>query len=63
MASVDGGEMMGDLLIAFARIGCPQFVEAFEVVLMKDVPCMADNPQLEIEVGFVRCKQVVAVAG
>jgi len=63
MASVDGGEMMGDLLIAFARIGCPQFVEAFEVVLMEDVPCGAHDSLLEIEVAFVRCKQVAAIVG
>jgi hypothetical protein len=56
MATVDGGGMVGDLLIAFARIGCPQFVEAFEVVLMEDVPCRTDDSPLEIEVGFVRCK-------
>ena len=56
MATVDGGGMVGDLLIAFARIGCPQFVEAFEVVLMEDVPCRTDDSPLEIEVAFVRCK-------
>ena len=59
-ATVDGRGMMGDLLVAFARIGCPQFVEAFEVVLLEDVPCRADNPLLEIEVAFVQCKQVAA---
>jgi hypothetical protein len=32
-AAVDGGGLMGDLLTAFARISCPQFVETFEVVL------------------------------
>ncbi|OCR26176.1 hypothetical protein AFK24_06495 [Pseudomonas syringae] len=56
MATVDGGGMVGDLLIAFASIGCTQFVEAFEVVLMEDVPCRTDDSSLEIEVGFVRCK-------
>lgn len=45
MTTVDGGGMVGDLLIAFVRIGCPQFVEAFEVVLMEDVPCRTgDSP-------------------
>lgn len=28
-ATVDGRRMLGDLLISFAHIGCPQFVEAF----------------------------------
>jgi hypothetical protein len=56
MATVDRRGMMGDLLVTFARIGCPQFVEAFEVVLMEDVPCRTDDSPLEIEVGFVRCK-------
>lgn len=59
-ATVDGRRMMGDLFVAFARICCPQFVEAFEVVLMEYVPCRADNPLLEIEVAFVRCQQVAA---
>lgn len=63
MATVDGGGMVGDLLIAFARIGCPQFVEAFEVVRMEDVPCGADDSVQEIEVTFVRCKQVAATVG
>ena len=31
-ATVDGGGMVGDLFIAFASIGRPQLVEAFEVV-------------------------------
>lgn len=38
MATVNGRGMMGDLFIAFACIGCPQLVEAFEAVLMEDVP-------------------------
>jgi hypothetical protein len=54
-ATVDGGEMLGDLLIAITRIGCPQFVKAFEVVLMEDVPCGANDSLLEVEVVFVRC--------
>lgn len=62
-ATVDGRGMMGDLLIAFACIGRPQFVEAFEVVLMEDLPCGADDPLLEIEVLFVRRKQVAATLG
>jgi len=62
-AAVDWRRMLGDLLIAFARIGCPQFVEAFEVVLMEDVPCRADDSLQEIEVAFVRCKQVAAAVG
>lgn len=63
MATVDRRGMMGDLLVTFARIGCPQFVEAFEVVLMEDVPCRADDSLQEIEVAFVRCKQVAAIVG
>ena len=34
---IDGCGIEADLLIAFARIGCAQFVEAFEVVRMEDV--------------------------
>lgn len=63
MATVDGRRMMGDLFVAFARIGRAQFVEAFEVVLMEDVPCRANNPLLEIEVAFVQCQQVAATVG
>lgn len=59
-ATVDGRGMMGDLLIAFACIGRSQFVEALEAVVMEGVPCRADDSQLEIEVAFVRCKQIVA---
>jgi len=32
IATVDGRKMLGDVLIAFASIGRPQFVEAFEVL-------------------------------
>ena len=35
--TVDGRRMLGDLLIAHARIGCAQFVEDFEVVCMEKV--------------------------
>lgn len=45
------------------HLGCPQFVEAFEVVLMEDVPCGMDDSLSEIEVAFVRCKQIVATLG
>lgn len=62
-ATVYGRGMMGDLFIAFACIGRPQFVEAFEAVLMEDVPCRTDDSPLEIEVAFVRCKQVAAAVG
>jgi hypothetical protein len=55
-AAVDGRGMLGDLLIAFARISRPQFVEAFEVVLMEDISGGAGDSPLEIEVAFVRCK-------
>lgn len=48
--------MIGELLIALASIGRPQFVEAFEVVLMEDVLCGSHDSLLEIEVVFVRCK-------
>lgn len=63
MATVDGREMLGDLLVAFARIGRPQFVEAFEVVRMENDPCRADDSPLEIKVAFVRCQQVAASVG
>ena len=43
MATVDGRVMMGDLLIAFARIGRPQFVEAFEVVLYGGCPVRGER--------------------
>ena len=56
LASVNGGGMMGNLPIAFARIGRPQFVEAFEVVRMEDLPCRADDLPLKIEIAFVRRK-------
>ena len=59
-ATVDGRGMMGDLLIALACIGRPQFVEALEALLMEDVPYRTDDSLLEVEVAFVRCKQVVA---
>ena len=47
-ATVDGGKMLGDLLVAFARIGCPQFVKTFEVKRMEDVPCRADDSLLKV---------------
>lgn len=62
-ATVDGREMVDDLLVAFARIGRPQFVEAFKVVLMEDVSGGANDSPLEIEVAFVRRKQVAAAVG
>ena len=62
-ATVDGRGMMGDLLVAFARIGCPQFVEAFKVVLMEEVSGEADDSSLEIKVAFMRRKQVAATVG
>lgn len=62
-ATVDRCGMMGDLFIAFACIGRAQLVETFETVLMEDVPCRTDDFPLEIEVAFVRCKQVVATVG
>lgn len=61
--TVDGCGMISDSLIAFARIGRPQLVEAFEVVRMEDVPCRADDFPLEIEVAFVRCKEISATVG
>lgn len=36
-------------------------MEAFEIVLMEDVPCWADGSLQEIEVAFIRCKQVAAI--
>ncbi|MNN99932.1 hypothetical protein D3C81_2197010 [compost metagenome] len=38
-------------------------MKAFEVVLMEDLPCGADDSLQEIEVAFVRCKQVAATVG
>lgn len=43
IASIDGGGMKGDLLVAFACIGRPQFVEAFEVVRVEDVSSGANS--------------------
>ena len=43
-ATVDRRGMMGDLLIAFARIGRPKLMETFEVVRMDEVSCGADLP-------------------
>lgn len=51
---------MGDLLVASARIGRPQHMEAFEVALMENDSCRADDSPLEIKVAFVRRKQVAA---
>ena len=53
---IDGRGIVGDLLIAFARIGRAQFVEAFEVVRMEDVSGGAYDALLEIEVALVRCQ-------
>lgn len=36
-------------------------MEVFEIVLMEDVPCGADGSLQEIEVAFIRCKQVAAI--
>lgn len=63
IATVNGREMVSNVLVAFARIGRPQFVETFEVERMEDVPGGADDSLLEIEEAFVRCKQVVATVG
>ena len=59
-ATVDGRGVVGDLLIAFARIGRSQLVKAFEVVRMEDLPCRTNDSPLEIEVAFIWCKQVAA---
>ncbi|MNL43618.1 hypothetical protein D3C87_1661390 [compost metagenome] len=55
--------MLGELLISFARIGRAQFVESFEFVRMEDISGGSDDYPLEIEVAFVRCKQVAATVG
>lgn len=47
-ATIDWRRMLGDLLISFARIGCPQLVEAFEVLLMEDLPCGSHDSLQEI---------------
>ncbi|MNP73696.1 hypothetical protein D3C76_1704500 [compost metagenome] len=36
-------------------------MEAFELVLMEDDPCGTNDSPLEIEVAFIRCKQVAAI--
>jgi len=46
IAFVVGGGMMGDLLVASACIGSPQFVEDFEVVSVEDVSCLAYDSKL-----------------
>ena len=56
IATIDRRGIMGDFFIAFAGIGRPQFVEAFEVVLVEDVSGGTDDIPLEIEVAFVRRK-------
>ena len=53
-AYVDRRWMVGDLLVAFTRIGRPQFVEAFEVVRMEYVPSRPNDALPEIAVAFVR---------
>ena len=59
-ATVDGCRMLGDLFIAFARVGRAQFVEALEIVRMKNLPCRTNDSPLEFEVALVRCQQVAA---
>jgi len=54
LAATDGRMMLGDLPIAFAIRG------AFEAVLIEDALCGTDYSSLEIEVTFVRCKQVAS---
>lgn len=63
LAAVDRAAIMGNLLIAFARIGLPQFVKAFKVVLMEVVSGGANDSPLHIEVAFARCQQVAATVG
>jgi hypothetical protein len=43
LAVVDLRGMMGDLLIAFARIRHPQLMKAFEVMYVGDIPGGADQ--------------------
>lgn len=54
LCSVDGRGMMGDLFIAFARIGRTQVVEAFEFVRMEEVSNGTDGALYEVQVAFVR---------
>ncbi|OCT22405.1 hypothetical protein A6E19_16130 [Pseudomonas putida] len=63
LAAVDRGAMMGNLLIAFARIGSPQIVKAFKVVLMDAVSGGANDFPLHIEVALASCQQVAATVG
>lgn len=53
-ASVDRRLMVGELLIAFARIGRPQFVKPFKVVRMEDVPGRPNDALPEVAKAFVR---------
>lgn len=55
--------MMGNLFVAFAGIGRPHFMEAFEVLRTEDVSYGPDDSLQEVGVTFVRCKQVAATLG
>jgi hypothetical protein len=55
MATVDGREMVDDLLITFARVCRAQFVGALEVVRREDVSGGAYDALLEIDVAIVGC--------
>ncbi len=59
-AAVDGRAMIGELLIAFARIGRAELIEAFEVLPMEDVSCEENHLLQKSAVAFVRCKHVTA---
>ncbi len=53
-ATIDRRGVMGDLLIAFACVGRPKFVKAFEPMLMKNIPGGLDCALYEVTVAFVR---------
>ena len=38
-------------------------MKAFEVLLVEEVPCGADDIPLEIEVAFIQCQQIAATVG
>lgn len=54
MAIVYRRGMLGDLLIAFACVGRPKFVKAFEPMLMKNISSGLDCALYEVTVAFVR---------
>src|SRR3989338_671851 len=59
-AAVDRRGVVGELFVAFAGIGCPQFMKALEPVLVQQVARRADDGLLKAPVVFIPCEQVAA---